>query len=130
MVMPVRISSSERPFPNSEANVAIAAKRACARKDQIAQACQSTQSLSPGTKRDGQTGHLRQSASDEGRERVRAKAQPLASARGNRHDVFHGAGQFDAEYVVIGVQAKCRSGKFFLQKSRDGVVVRSELLRR
>ena len=117
MLMPARISSSERPLPSSKPTWRLrlsAPLQVRTRSPRPARPL-SVSGLAP--KLDGQARHLRQAARDQRRQRIRAKAQPLASACGNGHDIFHRAGELHAEHVVVGVQAKSRSGKFFLKIS-------------
>jgi hypothetical protein len=43
----------------------------------------------------------------------------LAGPGGNGYHVFHRSGKFHADHVVVGVQAKRRPGKLFLQPARE-----------
>src|SRR5271166_1219690 len=113
-------------FPKLKSNRAIPAERTGAGEDQISQACEPAKGFRPGAKLDGKAGHLSQSPGDQRRECVGPETKSLAGSRGNGHHVFHGAGKFHAEHVVVGVQPEGRACEFFLEESRKRVIKRGE----
>src|ERR1700688_2113126 len=106
-------------FAEFNPQLAIAAKGAGTRQHQVAQACESAQGFSAGTKGHGQAGHFRQTTGDQRGDCIGTQPQTLASSRADSHHIFHRACQLDADPIVVGVQAEGRAGEFPLNIISD-----------
>ncbi len=113
-------------FPKFKSDIAIAAERAGAGEDQIAETGESPKCFRLGSKFDGKTGHLGESPSDERRKCICAEAESLASARRDGHNIFHGAGKFHSKHILIGVKAESWACEFFLEESGERAILRCE----
>src|SRR5262245_50136982 len=102
------------PFPQLHADVAIAAQIARTSDDEITKAAQARQRVATGALRAGETCNLREAARDERRHRVVAEADPFDNPGGNGNDVLQRSADFDAGYVVAGIEAQTRAAKLFL----------------
>ena len=109
--MPARIASSDRPAAKLDADVAIAAERARARQDEIAEPAETGERFAPAAHRARQPRDLRQAARDERRERVVPETQRLDDARGDRDDVLQRGADFDAGDVIGRVEPEGRTAQ-------------------
>ena len=101
-------------MPQFHADAAIAAECSGRGEDQVAQAGQAGQRVATAAQGDRQARHFGQAARDQRGDGVGAEAQPGAHAGGDGDHVFHRAAEFDADDVVVGVEAKRRPGELFL----------------
>ena len=84
---------------------AIAAMPAEACGDKIAHAREAPKRLRISPKRDAEARHFSKTARKQGRLAIVAERKPFAEARGNADDVLECAGEFDADEIVVRVDA-------------------------
>ena len=122
MCMPASISSSERPLPSSMPTCRLrlsAPVQVSTRSPRPASPLNVSGRAPSATARRVISARPRVISAAK---RVGTEAQPLAGARRDGDHIFHRAGEFDAEHVVVGVQAKIRRGEFLLKFSGEGDV--------
>ena len=98
--------SSVSPRPIRSPTERLRPIRTVTRRDDVAHAGQTVERFDPGPQINPEPGDLDQSPRKEGGLGVIARAQSVADARGNPHDVFEGPGQLDPERIVTGVHTK------------------------
>src|SRR5690348_8931556 len=101
-------------FAKLDAHMPIAAQSACARQDEVAKSRKPAQSFPARPEGHRQPRHLRKAPRNQSCQRVRAHAQPLAGAGGDRYNILHRAGKLDSQNIFVGVQTKRRASKLFL----------------
>src|SRR6266581_2526551 len=76
------------------ADAAVARESACARENQVAQACQSRHGFLTAAASDHEPSDLCQSTGDQGRDRIVSEAQAVTNTSGDRNDVLKRAAHF------------------------------------
>jgi len=105
-----------------DAHVSIPAQRAGARQHEVAEPGQAAERRRLRAERHPETDDFREPARDERRAGVLPEAEPVAEARGQRHDVLERAAKLDAQDVSIGVQPEGGCGQLALQAARHSLV--------
>ena len=103
---PARISASDLPSRQREADAPVARQVAGAGEHEVAEPREAHQRLAPAAERGGQAARLGEAARDQRRARVVAEAEAVARAGGDRQHVLHRAADFDAGDVVALVGAQ------------------------
>src|SRR5205814_4551918 len=90
------------------ADGAVAGERAGAGEDEVADTGEAGEGLAAASAGHGKTRHLSYASGDEGGGGVVAEVEAVGDPGGKRDDVLHGAAEFDAGHVVVGVDAQGR----------------------
>ncbi len=117
--IPARISGNLSSAAQFDAHATIAGESAGAGQHQIAQARKASHSFGFAATGHHQPSHLRQTARDQGRNGIVSQAQARTDAGGDGDDVFQRSAEFDADGVVIGVNAKAGIAEFMLHAARQ-----------
>ena len=99
---------------------AVAAERAGAGEDQVADAGEAGEGFAAASAGYGEAGDLGDAAGDEGGGGVVAEADSGGDSGGDGDDVFEGAAEFDADDVGAGVEAEGFRGELVLDAGGDG----------
>ena len=107
--------SSGWPLREAQADLTVAREVAGGGEDEVAEAGQSHEGFEVAAELDAETGHFGQPTGDERGAGVVAELQAVADAGGNGHDVFECAADFDADDIVVCVDAQAMTGQGFGQ---------------
>ena len=88
------------------ADAPIAAMRTDARGNEVAQSCESRESLRDGTVSNAEASHLHKAAGYQGRAGIIAETQTVADAGSEANDILQRAAKFHTDEIRIGVNSK------------------------
>ena len=94
-----------------DANTAVAGETARAGEDEVAKTGESGHGFGAASAGDDEAGHFGEAPGNEGRCGIVSEAQAVADAGGDGNDIFQRAAEFDADDIVIGVDAEAGDPK-------------------
>jgi hypothetical protein len=114
-----RTSGSLRPWPNAFSDGAVAAERAGAGEDEVADTGEAGEGFALAAAGDGEAGDFGDAAGDEGGGGVVAEADAGSDAGGDGDDVLEGSAELDADDVGGGVEAEGFGRELLLNAGGD-----------